>query len=463
MLAIRNYLYTAFIGTGIFVLCIAFYFLFQNSNIYNNLVACVIKNYYHENSTIVRGKVPYETFEESKLLHWDAQLYLQIKENGYDTESAGGDYIFAFFPLFPLVWRITQMTLPMIIIFNYILLIISIILIINHFNFQNDGNRNLYAAVAICSPMLAVFMIPYSEGLFMLTATVALWGIYKNKYPVYVIAALLMSLTRSSVTILVISLLVTEIYFWFGHHRLDWSMRSFGLKVLPLITGILIVSFIQYSYGSESLFRFMEVQKYWGFQFQFPRHLTDWAHEQFATNVSLLLILLPASTVYAGYHAYRYIFKKRGGPYLKTLIADAYRKEYLFILSLIFMSGLILSVLFFRGGNLNSISRYILCTPFYYVALFIMKEKLSDIKPVIKMMFFMSFFIITATTLSLSGYSGSWNFSDSGFILFYLQLSFFIFTYLSRNKWLVAGYAVLTAIWTSYLFNMFLSDVWIFT
>ncbi|MBN1158508.1 MAG: hypothetical protein JXA61_03940 [Bacteroidales bacterium] len=463
MPAIRNYLYTVFIASGIFILSLIFYLLLQNRFVYNSLASHVINNYYHENNTILRGKVPYESYAESKMLHWDARLYLQIKENGYDTVSAGGDYIFAFFPLFPIVWRITHMTPSMISIFNYVLFIFAVILIIRHFHSRKMDDHKLYAAAAICSPMLAVFLIPYSEGIFMLTATIALWGIYKDKYLVYFIAAMLMSVTRSSVTILVVALLLTEIYFWFGHRKSLWSLRSFTLKLLPLISGILIVSFIQYLYESQSFFRFLQVQRYWGFQFQIPRHLTDWAHEQFGTNLSLLLLLLPLSTVYAGYHWFRYVFKRSGKPLINALTAEAFRKEYLFVLSLFFMTGMVLSVLLFRGGSLNGLSRYILCTPFYYITLFLMKEKLSDVKTAVKVIFFTSFFIITLTVLSASGYSSSWNFSDTGFLLFYLQLSFFVFSKLSRQKWLVILFAILTALWTSYLFNMFISDTWIFT
>lgn len=458
----KNHIATI-ISAGILVLSVFFYFLLQNTFIYDHVGSCFIKNYYHEDNIIARGDVPYEAYEGSKMLHWDAQLYFQIKENGYDMQSAGGDYIFAFFPLFPLIWKITHMSSTMILFFNYLLYVISIVLIIKCFHTQDVEKRNTFTAIAICTPMLVVFLIPYSEGIFMLTATIALWSIYKNRYTTYFIAALFMSMTRPSVTIIGVALLFSEIYFWFEHRKLTVAFRSFVFKMLPLIFGVLIVSLIQLAYGSASLFKFIEVQKYWGFQLQFPQQLTDWAHEQFGTNVSLLVLLLPASTVYLGYHVLRNIFNKTHGSQVENYRTAKYRKEYIFVFSLIYILGTILSILFFRGGSLNGISRYILCTPFYYITLFMLNEKLTDVKAVIKGVFFISFFIFTAIVLSVSKYSGSWNFADVGFILFYTHLSFFVFTKLARNKWLVAFHVIFTAIWTSYLFNMFISDAWIFT
>lgn len=450
-------------SAGILILCGFFYFLLQNRFVYDHVAGYVIKNYHYENNNIVKGKIPFESYDESKMLHWDAELYYKIKENGYDLQSAGGEYIFAFFPLFPLIWSITHMTPTLLIFFNYMLFLASIILIVRYFNIQDDEKRNLYVVLSICSPMLVVFLIPYSEGIFMITTTVALWGIYRNKYLVYFTAALLMSMTRSSVTIIIAALLVTEIYFLLGHRSIVYFLRAFGWKVLPIIIGVFVVSIIQRSYGSDSIFKFLEAQKYWGFQFQIPNHLTDWAHEQFGTNMSLLLLVLPLSCIYLTFQGFKKIRNNREDPEVKTSSFKDYKREYLFVFSLLYMSGIILSILFFRGGSLNGISRYILCTPFYYVMLFQLKDKLSGFKAIKKALVFILLLSTTAAALTFLEYANSWNFDDTGFVLFFMQLAFFVFADLPYNKWLVASYIVVTAIWTSYLFNMFISNAWIFT
>ncbi len=451
------------ISAGILILCMFFYFLLQNAFIYDHVAGHVIKNYYHANNRIVKGKVPFESFEQSKMLHWDAALYYQIKENGYDLQSAGGDYIFAFFPLFPFIWNITHLTTTLLIFFNYILFAASVIFIARIFNTQDAGKRNPYVALSICTPLLAVFLIPYSEGIFMLTAAVALWGIYKNKYAIYFTSAFLMSMTRSSVTIIGMALLVTEIYFLLRHRSIVHFLRSFGLKLLPILAGVLTVSVIQHSYGSDSLFQFLEVQKYWGSQLQLPGHLTDWSYEQFGTNISLLLLVIPASGFYLAKYAVKNLMNKQHHTYEKVPLTEEYMKEYLFVFSLLYMLGIILSILFFRGGTLNGISRYILCTPFYYVALFLLKEKLSDVQDLKKTVAFMLLLVTTAVVLTFSEYAGTWNFTDTGFALLFMQLAFFIFAGLAKKKWLIVCYVIITAIWTSYLFNMFISNAWIFT
>src|SRR5690606_23303214 len=47
----------------------------------------------------------YTSFSGDRLFRWDAAHYYRISKTGYETRWKEDEFIFAFFPLFPLLWR----------------------------------------------------------------------------------------------------------------------------------------------------------------------------------------------------------------------------------------------------------------------------------------------------------------------------------------------------------------------
>jgi len=448
------------IASAIIILlsAMAVFFLLQNERVYNKTAAYIFKNYSNNNGDITRETIPYESYSNEKMLHWDAFLYYQISENGYDQKSAGGDYIFAFFPLFPALWKLLNLTPTLILILNYLLYVLSLILIINTFWIKSPESKPAIFLLCLSAPMLVVFLIPYTEGLFMLTATICLIAVYKDNYKLYFPAAMLMAMTRPSVTIFLAALLLTEIYFLFFKTDIKNAVRSLLLKSSPIIAGTLIVSLVQLLYGSGSLVKFLEVQKYWDTSFRLPEVISDWAHEQFAINMPLTLLILPLTLAYPVYQLYR----KSRIQKQTVNISESGGKEYLFILSLAFIAGNILGILLTRAGSLHGMSRYVLCTPFYIIGLLILSEKTENIKPVVLIASYVTAIFITVIAFSLTSYTESPEFPYLGGVLLFSQMAFFIFNKLAKIKWLVYLHILVNILWTTYLFNMFLSNAWIF-
>jgi hypothetical protein len=444
------------------VLSLSCWFTLQNEPWYNHTLGLIAGNYKNQEGVITKSKIPYEKFESSKLLHWDAALYRQIRDNGYDMKSAGGDYIFAFFPLFPMLWRVTALSPAAISLLQYLFWIVSVILLFRLLPTEKRASGSKLFIITSGIPMLMVFLIPYSEGLFMITFTLALWGLYHNKYFLYFLAALLAAMTRSSVTILLLSFLFTEVYFYIQKNCLAATLKSLILKTAPLILGTLLVSLIQFTYGSNHIAKFMEVEKYWGYSLRLPSTITDWAHEQFSTNLPLLLIVLPAILIFLTFMVLKQL-KARKNPSSTVTPSAIYNREYLYILSLVYIAGMILALLLLRGGSLNGLSRYIFCTPFYVLALFMVGDKTVRYSLKTRMIFFFTALLLQIIALSVVSYSKHWNFSDLGFIIFNLQIAFFLFDPLLKNKLAVAAFILTTSLWTSYLLNMFISNAWIVT
>src|SRR5512145_1882991 len=172
--------------SGCMLLLIAVsYMLFQNKPVYDATLGHITKNYRNDGNRIYKDRVPYERFAEEKMYSWDAALYRNIAENGYSTQAAGGDYIFAFFPFFPYLWKLTGLNAIQISLLNYLFYVASLIILILLFVGKNYTPKWRYMLVMAGIPMLVVFLIPYTEGLFMFTMTIALWGIYKNRYLLY--------------------------------------------------------------------------------------------------------------------------------------------------------------------------------------------------------------------------------------------------------------------------------------
>jgi hypothetical protein len=464
---------------SVIILCFLSFSALQNAAVYEKAGKYLIRNYYSVNGNILKGEVPYVKPDASEMLHWDAGIYDRIRHDGYNVSKAGGDYIFAFFPLFPAFWRITQLGPIGISLFNYFLFALSVIILYLVCRPGIKSTASKFILISLCMPMLAVFIMPYSEGLFMLNSTLAVYGIYKNKYALYFPAAFLMAMTRPSAVIIASAFVAAFLYFLIKNSNSKKNLsgnpppetkssyhqgnyKNLLLKLLPVICGTFAVSGIQLLYGSGKIFRFMEAQKYWGSGLRLPDHLTDWAHEQFGTNISIVILTVSA-LVYLTVSVFSP--KKERSPLVAWQASAGGHQEldYLFILSLMYMAGTAISVLSMRGGSLNGISRYVLCTPFYYIALAGLGAKMAAFKLHIRLIFFFTMFFITAAALSFIGYSSKWNFSDAGFLILYSQAAFFIFPGLAKSNIFTMFHIVLASVWTSYLFNMFLSGVWIFT
>lgn len=441
-----------------------FYMLFHNKPVYDSTLGHITKNYCNDGNRIYKDHVPYEQFAERKMYSWDAALYRKMADNGYSIQAAGGDYIFAFFPLFPFLWKLSGLNAIQISLLNYFFYIISLIILITLFFGKDSTQKWRYMLIVAGIPMLVVFMIPYTEGLFMFTMTLALWGIFKNRYLLYFTGALLASMTRQSVLVLLLAFLFTELYFFFRHRLLVKSLKSFFSKILPLLTGTFIVSILQLRNGSNHLLKFIEAEKYWGYKLQWPGVFTDWAHEQFCTNLPLVTTFLPLLTLFIAYTTVKNLLIKRDKHvYNSQIIQENASSEYLYILSVIYIIGISLTILFLRGGSLNGLSRYVFCTPFFVIFLFMLSEKVSHLNFIIRIVGYGAAFILSMLAFKVFSYSASWNFSDLGFFLFFFQIAFFIFTKMISNNWAIAVFAFLTAIWTSYLFSMFISNAWIIT
>lgn len=186
------------------------YLVMQNDCVYQASLGKIISEYETNNYIEQKqGMTTYDNFSNNKFIKYDTKHYFQISEHGYDIEKAEGDYIFAFFPLYPFVLKILNLSPLVASFFNYILLIVSLLILLKLFSKPQSQRSDLL--IYLTFPFLVVFLIPYTEALYMFVVTIAIYGFMKNKYWIFFIGMLLAALTRPSFSILLLAFVGAEI------------------------------------------------------------------------------------------------------------------------------------------------------------------------------------------------------------------------------------------------------------
>lgn len=445
------------IASVIFLSCFwAFYFIFQNPTIYKYTLNKVSRNWVKTDKGRKMADTAYIQLTAENFLQWDGKHYAFIKDNGYNISKSGGNHTFAFFPLFPLLWKISRLPDQGIIFLNFILFSIGLILL--QTVFIPHKNSLALAFVPLLFPGIVSFLIPYTEAVFFITLSIGIYGYMKDKYWLYLIGMMLASMARPSITLIALAVLCTELYYFIQQKNVIDSLKSFTKKISPLIAGTLIVSLIQLAYGSGSLTKFAEVQSLWGKKLSIPHNIRDWSLEGFSMNIAVIVFIAIPVLAFLFLSALK-IFEKKNEQ-------QENKVQYLQILSSFFIGGTFLYILLYQEGSLNGLFRYVQCTPFFFVLIFSLPYKLDALKNEYKIFMLFICFILGLFLLGMIGYSSFWSFADLGFFIFSSALFLWLFQPYEKNiyyKVLLVITLAINIIWTTYLFNMYISNGWIYT
>jgi hypothetical protein len=446
-------------------IAIAAVFLFLYSSlcidgVYNQTFGKISDNWVRENDIPVLKHVPMTPVDNHNAVQWDAVNYKRIMDDGYNQQKAGGDYIFAFFPLFPFVWKVLHLPTVGMMVINYLLFVCAFLLLQRLFTTSQKSNW-LHVVLAWTLPSVVIYIIPYSEALFMLTVSIGLYGMVRKNYTLFFIGFFFASLCRPAYTFLFLSILCVEVLDLINHRSAARFIKSFFTKSLPLILGTLTVGLIQWFEHKQSIFKFVEVQKYWNNELQVPRKLADWSHEGFGINVGVVwLVGIPLFLLLLTHGLKRIRSQSRSAS------GQGYSmKDYLMILSAFFTLGSFLFILMFRGGSLHCMFRFTLCTPFFYMLFLYGFDYIRKYHWLTRLIGLMPFGLAGLMMLGKSEYSGDWNFSDFGFFLLCAALVLFVLQEFYSRWWYRVG--LLTTVfanlfWTAYLLNMYINNGWIF-
>lgn len=435
-------------GTTTFLCHIAL----QNERIYKPLSG-VIKTYNENvdengNRNLWLDKKPFTKITPEKTLVWDADHYNRIRENVYDSDiDRWANY--AFFPLFPLVWKATGLNGLGICFFNWIVFSLGILFL--YYLFRDKIDRWAFFLILLI-PMNVVYMIPYTESLFFLCIACGLYGIIKDNYALYFIGFLFASMTKSSAAIFFAIFTCAEIVAYIRLRTWRKSLINYSKRLLPIIIGVLFVMIIQKLNGSPRWFFFIEAQKFWGKYLSLPTlPFSDWSEEgRSITNPFLVMYFLPCVVVII--REFLLSFKHKTHLEFSTW-------EYAKYICLLYLAGNIFIAMLTQHGSLNSLARYMLCTPFF---VFLLLDTLRCDREK-KWQLIYTIIGIATVIICLSNFSQS-----NGIGIYFVMLGsllVFFHRYFSKKLLYISIFIIIFAniFWTSYMFNCFICNAWIFT
>ncbi len=454
----------------VYVLFSIVFSLLENPTIYNNTLGRISSNYQHvgniQHYTIEKAKKPFVEINESNAYNWDAAYYLKIRDEYYGGVDPHYIDRYAFYPFFPMVWSVSGIRSYHIVLFNFLLFGLALIILSQLL--MNGKKYDMYFFIlALLLPSVVVFYLPYAESLFALTLVVALVGLFKRSYFLYFIAMVCFSMTRPAAVILILAYIGTDVVYLLRHKNFKHFFKQNSLTIAPVILGWLIVTFMQYYY-SNSWTAYFDTSDLWPKESGFFNKIIDWSIEGFGiTSFSLFFIAIPA-LIYALVWSIASLFKKNDIPRVSIFSGDrVYIKNYMFNVSILFTVGVLIYFAATSGNVLNGFFRYTIAVPFFYIIFFQLPEKLENISMKYK---------LPALLLSLSGlvcfllnvrYAGNLcRFEYMGLYLFVFISPFILFEKYLNTKLKIGilfMYILPAIIWHTYLFNMYLSNAWIFT
>lgn len=282
----------------------------------------------------------------SNFSRFDSAHYLGIAKNGYVTVKS-----VAFFPLFPYLWRCLNSSVALAMLINgFIFISFS-----SWLGYKFDFSRVQFLVV-ISLPSSCFYFIPYSESVFFAAATVLIIGLKESNLKAVLFGLFLSSLARPAFTVVIPALFIMEAY---RFNDFKGGGKRSMLYVLAAASGLLVVVLIQYSYTDE-WFTCFTVQSLWDNRLRLPTFpLTTWGAGQFSIYLDGAALLIGAIS---GGHVVQLFVRRYFGAKKKFDEIPSY-----IILSLAYTAGISLSVLFFRGGALFSLNRFVFAVPFIFI------------------------------------------------------------------------------------------------
>ncbi len=459
---------------AVFLLGLAIFKSLQQEAVFKNTLGRIAFTYENISETgnykpevdIIKSDKPYTSLAEENFVHWDVKFFKYMAENGYGKDiSWPGEGTHAFSPLFPFIWRISQLPAKYVVILNYLMFALSLLLLSNIFISPADFGRRdriLLFTFALTLPSVFTFVIPYCEATFMLTMSLAIWGLFRRKMWLFYTGLVLFAMSRPSFFLVATAIICTDVYFLILNK--DWKSfpKELGLKLLPIFAGVMITFFIQYL-ASGNFFKMFQVhQMFWQHFFQYPRTISDWSVEGYGMNIfAMICIALPAAFFMFTYFLKHY--EGRQNPSI-SLFSPETAKKYLLGLSVVYFFGNFLFVFFHQGGNLNGLHRYILVSPFFYMFLFILAPKVKSISLIRELTILVPVAFIGYLFLVNGPYQHKISFLDTGYFLLVFSAMYFIMFNRLKAPLKITLLGVLVfcnTVWLTYLFNHFLNDAYI--
>ncbi|MCB0696740.1 MAG: hypothetical protein KDC07_05215 [Chitinophagaceae bacterium] len=305
-----------------------------------------------------RIQITHDFARYDSLMRWDALSYHSVAELGYiHTEGEGTNT--AFWPLFPIIWRITGLGAMSISLLNIIFFSIGFAA----FNtvYKIDAPTRL---LWLTIPLFYLAWIPGADALFIMFTSLVLAGIHNRNHWLVRLAMLGVALTKPAVLILLPALLLMELLTSGKKHIFSALKVFLADHLIPALLGLLL--FTVYQYRSVGIwFDFIRQRKLYGYYFRWP---TFPLNSRFGPGE----LWLDAAALFLCFIALVWIVRIVVAGFRKHAVAA----DRLFILSCCYLVGAMLFILFFNPTwevnttNVTGAYQLALATPFFWVLLY---------------------------------------------------------------------------------------------
>ncbi|TGE20592.1 hypothetical protein E5K00_21595 [Hymenobacter aquaticus] len=300
------------------------------------------------------GIIPHLPSDQN-LLTWDAGLFYRLSQTGYDDPTNG---INAFFPLLPLVWHFAGFSATTMSIVNACCAWLGTGLLA--WGFRLSFRQTL---VVLSTPMLFFTLVPYAEAFFFLWSALMLVGMHRQRQWLVVVGLLGACLSRSAATLFVPAYVFAEL--------LWWGQPSGRVSVVRLVTGLLAimaavgsVMFAQYQSHGDAL-AFYNVHELWQHKIRLPEQVL---YSSAGINVlwldALGVLVALLGLVACAVLGLRWLRHSRAR---QQELGGLPSRAVLFSLGYCVGAGFF--IVFYQGGDLVGLARYILASPFFVVLL----------------------------------------------------------------------------------------------
>ncbi|MGY3088576.1 hypothetical protein ACVWYF_001609 [Hymenobacter sp. UYAg731] len=281
---------------------------------------------------------------------WDVADLLTVKDIGYADPTRGYN---AFFPLVPLIWRYAHLDLLQSALLSTSVAAIGIYILARAFAFS--GRQTLLVASA---PLLMFTLVPYTEGFFFFFGAILVSGLHRNRLALTLVGLLGCCLTRSAGTLFVPAYLFAELLAWGSTNSGRRLLLNWVTGLLAIAASIGAVMMLQLREGGDAL-AFYKVHDLWGHKFVVP---TDFLYSSAGVPMfwldALALLVSMVALVSCAVLGVRWLRQRLSGQ-----PTTAPSKAVLFALG--YTAGAGFFIVFYQGGDLVGLSRYLFATPFW--------------------------------------------------------------------------------------------------
>jgi len=378
--------------------------------------------------------------------NWDVGYYESIKRMGYD----GNSHNTGFFILFPLIWKISHLGVWGICALNTIFFSLGFAVLM-----RTLGEKNkLFWLLCLTLPSVYFAFIPYTESLFFLFSSLLFYSVRKDKFRVFWVSLLLISLVRATAIFLLPALLAMELLSNPRNEFLKSSGRFIYKSALPTFIGLGIFILIQY-YETGIWFAYFKTQaEHWG-------HVFTWTGLPF-TNIEGAMKRyhwLSALAIFLNFFAFTYLIR-----YFWGWIKDKKSFEPNLVFSLGYLTMLLLSLIFMNPKygnhttNIMGANRYTFISPFFFFFLHFLFQQKFSLKQIAYVFIFLNAFL----ALTFGAYRSLNIFIEVGLMPCLLLLSFMFYAQNTlKNSWLLFAIMAFDFFAQMHFFQQFITPLYV--